>query len=271
MPSTLLIFSSFNYCSTPNVLYLSQECILGQEFSGRLSSGKRVMGMVAAKGLATTVIPDEGFMWDVPAAWSLKEAATVPLAYTTAYYALIVRGSMKRGDTVLVLAGAGGVGLAALSIALQAGCTVYTTVDTRAERAFLRERYPTLPDERIGNSRDCNFEQLVLRATQGRGVDIVLNSLAGDQLQASLRCLAEGGRFLEIGKVDHSTRSLHMVARMENTTVHMILLDALFGASQEHHEKVAVARYLSEGIVNGAVRPLPVVEYADDKLEEAFR
>ncbi|KAI8423490.1 hypothetical protein MSG28_012604, partial [Choristoneura fumiferana] len=249
-----------------------QECILGLEFSGRLSSGKRVMGMVAAKGLATTVVADEGFMWDVPAAWSLKEAATVPVAYATAYYALVVRGSMKRGDSVLVHAGAGGVGQAAISIALHAGCTVYTTVGSPAKRAFLRERYPTLPDTHIGNSRDCSFEQLVLKRTCGRGVDMVLNSLAGDQLQASLRCLAEGGRFLEIGKVDLSAGSLlSMAVLLKNTTVHGILLDALFGARQYHHEKVAVMRCVSEGIVNGAVRPLPAVEYADYQLEQAFR
>ncbi|XP_073960833.1 fatty acid synthase-like isoform X2 [Choristoneura fumiferana] len=249
-----------------------QECILGLEFSGRLSSGKRVMGMVAAKGLATTVVADEGFMWDVPAAWSLKEAATVPVAYATAYYALAVRGSMKRGDSVLVHAGAGGVGQAAISIALHAGCTVYTTVGSPAKRAFLRERYPTLPDTHIGNSRDCSFEQLVLKRTCGRGVDMVLNSLAGDQLQASLRCLAEGGRFLEIGKVDLSAGSLlSMAVLLKNTTVHGILLDALFGARQYHHEKVAVMRCVSEGIVNGAVRPLPAVEYADYQLEQAFR
>ncbi|KAI8423492.1 hypothetical protein MSG28_012606 [Choristoneura fumiferana] len=249
-----------------------QECILGLEFSGRLSSGKRVMGMVAAKGLATTVVADEGFMWDVPAAWSLKEAATVPVAYATAYYALAVRGSMKRGDSVLVHAGAGGVGQAAISIALHAGCIVYTTVGSPAKRAFLRERYPTLPDTHIGNSRDCSFEQLVLKRTCGRGVDMVLNSLAGDQLQASLRCLAEGGRFLEIGKVDLSAGSLlSMAVLLKNTTVHGILLDALFGARQYHHEKVAVMRCVSEGIVNGAVRPLPAVEYADYQLEQAFR
>ncbi|KAI8425437.1 hypothetical protein MSG28_007182 [Choristoneura fumiferana] len=249
-----------------------QECILGIEFSGRLSSGKHVMGMVAAKGLATTVLADEGFMWDVPADWSLKEAATVPVAYATAYYALAVRGNMKRGDTVLVHAGAGGVGQAAISIALHAGCTVYTTVGSPAKRAFLRDRYPALPDEHIGNSRDCSFEQLVLQRTRGRGVDMVLNSLAGDQLQASLRCLAEGGRFLEIGKVDLSAGSLlSMAVLLKNTTVHGILLDALLGGSQNNHEKVAVVRCVSEGIINGAVRPLPAIEYADFQLEQAFR
>ncbi|KAI8426660.1 LOW QUALITY PROTEIN: hypothetical protein MSG28_005429 [Choristoneura fumiferana] len=249
-----------------------QECILGLEFSGRSSAGKRVMGMVAAKGLATTVLADEGFMWEVPAAWSLEEAATVPVAYATAYYALAVRGRMRRGDAVLVHAGTGGVGQAAIAIALHAGCSVYATVGTAAKRAFLRERFPELPDAHVGNSRDCSFEQLVLRRTRGRGVDLVLNSLAGPQLQASLRCLAVGGRFLEIGKLDLSANSpLGMAVLLKNTTVHGILLDALLDARADSPEKAEVVRCVSEGIAAGAVRPLPATVYGDTQLEQAFR
>lgn len=249
-----------------------QECILGLEFSGRSSSGRRVMGMVAARGLATTVLADEGFMWDVPPAWSLEEAATVPVAYATAYYALAVRGRMRRGEAVLVHAGTGGVGQAAIAIALHAGCTVFTTVGTADKRAFLRERFPELPDAHVGNSRDCSFEQLVLRRTRGRGVDLVLNSLAGDKLQASLRCLAAGGRFLEIGKLDLSADSpLGMAVLLKNTAVHGILLDALFDARGDHPEKAEVVRCVSDGIAAGAVRPLPATVYGDAQLEQAFR
>lgn len=184
-----------------------QECILGLEFSGRSERGERVMGMVAARGLATTVAADEGFLWPVPREWSLEQAATVPVAYATAYYALAVRGRMRRGEAVLVHAGTGGVGQAAIAIALHAGCTVFATVGTPEKRAYLRERFPQLEDANIGNSRDTSFEQLVLRRTRGRGVDLVLNSLAADKLLASVRCLAHGGRFLEIGKLDLSNNT----------------------------------------------------------------
>lgn len=249
-----------------------QECILGLEFSGRSSSGKRVMGMVAARGLATTVLADEGFLWEVPAAWSLEEAATVPVAYATAYYALAVRGRMRRGEAVLVHAGTGGVGQAAISIALHAGCTVFTTVGTPDKRAFLLSRFPRLSGANVGNSRDTSFEQLVLRRTRGRGVDLVLNSLAADKLQASVRCLAEGGRFLEIGKLDLSNNTaLGMSIFLKNTTFHGILLDALFEADSNNPDKQAVMRCVSEGIANGAVCPLPATVYADHQLEQAFR
>ncbi|XP_053612449.1 fatty acid synthase-like [Plodia interpunctella] len=249
-----------------------QECILGLEFSGRSSSGKRVMGMVAARGLATTVAADKGFLWEVPAKWTLEEAATVPVAYATAYYALTVRGRMQSGDAVLIHAGTGGVGQAAIAIALHAGCTVFTTVGTIDKRAFLRKRFPQLKDANIGNSRDVSFEQLVMRQTRGRGVDLVLNSLAGDKLLASVRCLAEGGRFLEIGKLDLSENtSLGMSIFLKNTTFHGILLDALFEADGDSPEKTKVCRCLTAGLASGAVRPLPATVYGDQQLEAAFR
>ncbi|XP_061706492.1 fatty acid synthase-like [Cydia pomonella] len=249
-----------------------KECLLGLEFSGYSSTGKRVMGVVQAMGLATTVQADETFMWEVPEQWSLKEAATVPVAYATAYYALAVRGRMRRGEAVLIHAGAGGLGQAAIAVALHAGCTVYTTVGSPAKRAFLRERFPQLPDANIGNSRDCSFEQLVLHRTRGRGVDLVLNSLAGDKLQASLRCLGQGGRFLEVGKLDLSANSaLGMAVLLKNATVHGVLLDALFGEAADHTEKAEMMQCVKIGIATGAVRPLPTIVYANDQLEQAFR
>ncbi|XP_049874376.1 fatty acid synthase [Pectinophora gossypiella] len=249
-----------------------QECILGLEFSGRGADGRRVMGMVAARGLATSVLADGGFLWPVPERWSLEEAATVPVAYATAYYALLVRGRMRRGESVLVHAGTGGVGQAAIAIALHAGCTVFTTVGTPDKRAFLRERFPQLDEANVGNSRDTSFEQLVLTRTRGRGVDLVLNSLAADKLLASVRCLAPGGRFLEIGKLDLSNNTpLGMAIFLKNTTFHGILLDALFDAGGDNEEKAAVVRCMNDGIASGAVRPLPATVYADHQLEPAFR
>ncbi|VVC87707.1 unnamed protein product [Leptidea sinapis] len=252
---------------------LCRECILGLEFSGRcVGSGARVMGMVAARGLATTVVADRAFLWDVPDNWTLAEAATVPVAYATAYYALVVRGRMRRGESVLVHAGSGGVGQAAIGIALHAGCAVYTTVGTPDKRAFLRERFPSLPDENIANSRDTSFEQAVLRRTGGRGVDLVLNSLAADKLAASVRCLAIGGRFLEIGKLDLSNNTpLGMAVFLKNTTFHGILLDALFEADGSSWEREEVVRCVRDGIASGAVRPLPATEFGAHQLEPAFR
>lgn len=183
---------------------------------------------------------------------------------------MIVRGRLQPGESVLVHAGTGGVGQASIAIALHLGCTVFTTVGSQAKRDFLKKRFPQLTDNNIGNSRDTSFEQLILNQTNGRGVDVVLNSLAADQLQASVRCLAIGGRFLEIGKVDLSNNSaLGMSVFLKNTTFHGILLDALFDA--DTFEKKEVMRLVSEGIENGAVQPLPSTVYNEHQVEQAFR
>lgn len=250
----------------------NQECILGLEFSGRDSKGNRVMGCVAACSLATTVVADPDFMWTIPAKWSLEEASTIPAVYATSYYALVVRGRMKRGESVLIHAGTGGVGQAAISIALHMGCTVFTTVGTPEKREFILKNFPEVKPSHIGNSRDTSFEQMILRETEGRGVDLVLNSLAEDKLQASVRCLARHGRFLEIGKLDLSNNSpLGMSLFLRNTTFHGILLDALFDASSDNPEKMEVARLVRDGIKTGAVRPLPTTTFNHAQLEQSFR
>lgn len=185
----------------------SQDCLLGMEFSGRDESGNRVMGLLAAKGLATVVDARQDFLWTIPHGWSLEEAATVPVAYATAFYALVVRGHIRAGETVLVHSGSGAVGQAAISIALRHGCRVMTTVGSAAKRQYLQQRFPELSDASFADSRDSNFWRTLRQTTGGRGVDVVLNSLAEDKLQSSVQLLAQHGRFLEIGKFDLSNNT----------------------------------------------------------------
>ena len=137
-----------------------------------------------------------------PECWSLEEASTIPVVYSTAMYGLVMRGQLREGESVLIHSGAGGVGLAALNICISKKCTIYTTVGSAEKKEFLLREFPSLPKENIFYSRDTSFEEDLMKATGGRGVDIVLNSLSGALLQASLRCVARNGRFIEIGKAD---------------------------------------------------------------------
>ncbi|KAJ8030394.1 Fatty acid synthase [Holothuria leucospilota] len=162
------------------------------------------MGIVENQGLASEVFAEPHFLFDVPKSWSLEDAATVPTVYCTVYYALVVRGQMQRGDSILIHSGSGGVGQAAIAVALSYGCKIYTTVGTKEKRLFLKEKFPSLTEDCFENSRDTSFEQHIMRQTNGLGVDLVLNSLSGKMLEASLRCLSTFGRFLEIGKYDLS-------------------------------------------------------------------
>ncbi|XP_055553792.1 fatty acid synthase [Falco cherrug] len=247
-----------------------QQCMLGMEFSGRDLAGRRVMGLLPAKGLATVVDCDKRFLWEVPKSWTLEEAASVPVVYATAYYALVVRGGMKKGESILIHSGSGGVGQAAIAIALSMGCHVFATVGSTEKREYLQARFPQLDADSFASSRNTTFEQHILRVTHGKGVNLVLNSLAEEKLQASLRCLARHGRFLEIGKFDLSNNSqLGMALFLKNVAFHGILLDAIF--EEGNREWEAVSALLTKGIEDGVVKPLRSTVFSKEEVEAAFR
>ncbi|XP_049519265.1 fatty acid synthase-like isoform X6 [Dermacentor silvarum] len=261
---------------SPNGLPRDQadyEYHLGLEFSGRDPQGRRVMGFVETQAMATAVLADTEYLLEVPENWTLQEASTVPVVYMTAYLALIVRGNMLPGESLLVHSGSGGVGQAAISIALAMGCTVFTTVGSQEKRDFLKNRFPQLEDRHIANSRDLSFEEHIIKETDGRGVDLVLNSLAEAKLQASLRCLAEHGRFLEIGKFDMSKDSpLGMSVFLKSIIFHGITLESLSGDNRFIAEKRhQVMKLVRDGIASGVVRPLSAVKFKSNHAEEAFR
>ena len=113
----------------------------------------------------------------VPDEWTLEQAATVPVVYSTAVYALVVRGNIRTGSTVLIHSGTGGVGQAAINIALHYGCTIFTTVGSEEKRQYLKEIFPQLNEHNILNSRDTLFEPKILQATSGKGTFRICYSL----------------------------------------------------------------------------------------------
>ncbi|XP_077406429.1 fatty acid synthase-like [Vanacampus margaritifer] len=253
-----------------------QQCMLGMEFSGFDADSRRVMGLLPAKGLATTVDADKRFLWGVPSSWTLEQAPSVPVVYATAYYSLVVRGRLRSGESVLIHSGSGGVKQAAIAIARSKNCTVFTTVGSAEKRAYLQERFPQLSATSFANSRDVSFEQHVLLHTphslmiNSLGVNVVLNSLAEEKLQASIRCLARHGRFLEIGKYELSNNSpLGMALFLKNVAFHGILLDAPLEEGNREWEEVS--QLLQEGIAGGVVQPLKTTVFERNQVEEAFR
>ena len=176
--------------------------VLGMEFSGRDTTGRRVMGLLYGNGLATVVRADKRLLLPVPESWTLEQAATVPVAYTTAYYALVVRGGIKRGEKVLVHHASGGVGQAAIAVALNYGCEVFATVGSEEKRQYLIKKFPQVNEQNIATTRDRSFEFHVKRITNCRGVDVVLNTHSYSKLRAGLRILAPNARFLELERTD---------------------------------------------------------------------
>jgi len=213
---------------------------------------------------------DRNFCWDIPEGWSLEDAATVPCAYSTCYYALHIRAKMKKGNKILIHSGTGAVGQAAIHLSLYHGCEVFTTVGTAEKRKFIRDTFPSIPESHIGNSRDTSFEQMILEQTEGRGVDIVLNSLAEEKLQASIRCLNRGGCFLEIGKFDFlSDNLLDLSVLSKGIRFFGIMLDNIFMASEK--ERIYVYNILDDGLQIGAVKPLSRKVFQKDEVATAFR
>jgi fatty acid synthase len=181
---------------------IKRQFICGYEFSGITKDGRRVMGLAESKAFSTHVSTDSVLMIEVPDRWTLQEAATIPLVYITVYTAFFLTTQIEKGKSILIHAGCGGVGLAAIRVALAHDLVIFTTVSSTLKTDYLLEEFPQLKREHIGNSRDTLFEQMVMNQTGGRGVDYVLNCLADDKMQASVRCLAENGFFLEVGKFD---------------------------------------------------------------------
>uniref|UniRef100_A0A6P7GLV5 Fatty acid synthase-like n=1 Tax=Diabrotica virgifera virgifera TaxID=50390 RepID=A0A6P7GLV5_DIAVI len=176
---------------------------------------------------------------------------------------------MRRGSTILIHSGTGGVGQAAIRLALHYDCNIFVTVGTQEKREYLLKTFPQIKPHQIGNSRDISFETMVKKYTGGRGVDVVLNSLAEEKLQASIRCLAPGGSFVEIGKFDMaSNNEINLFLMQKECSFHGVMLDMIF--YEKPFIKMDISRLFKENNGNFVV-PLPVTCFKYDQLVEAFR
>jgi polyketide synthase 12 len=163
-----------------------------------LAPGDRVVGLID-HAFAPLAVTERILLAPVPVGWSFERAAAVPSVFGTARYGLEDLAGLHEGERVLIHAAAGGVGLAAIQVARRLGAEIYATAS--AGKWSVLEA-AGIPPERIASSRDTDFAERFLAATNGEGVDVVLNSLAGEFVDASLRLLPRGGRFLEMGKTD---------------------------------------------------------------------
>ena len=180
---------------------------LGAECSGRVVAvgegvrtvqpGDQVVA-VAPFAIGSFATTSSEFVFAKPAHLNHEEAATVPIAFLTAHYALDYLGQLMAGERILIHSASGGVGLAAVQIAKRRGAEIYATAGTEEKREFLR----SLGIEHVLDSRSLSFADQILETTNGEGIDMVLNSLAGGAIEKGLDVLADYGRFLEIGKRD---------------------------------------------------------------------
>ncbi|GHI04279.1 hypothetical protein AQI88_25935 [Streptomyces cellostaticus] len=163
-----------------------------------VKAGDRVMGLFEG-AFGPVTVADHRLVVPVPQGWSTTEAAALPIAFTTAHYALHDLAGLRPGQAVLVHAAATGVGLAAVRLARLAGAEVFATASP-AKHDILRGL--GLQDDHIASSREPGFGERFRSVRGGRGMDVVVNSLTGALLDESAELLAEGGAFVEMGKTD---------------------------------------------------------------------
>jgi len=182
---------------------------VGLECSGIVSRAGKKSGLVpgdrlvmAAPGSFRTFTRGKAAATcKIPDSMSFVEAASIPAQFGTAWEILHEMARLRKGETVLIHAAAGGTGQAAIQITQYLGGTVFATVGSQDKKRLLMEEYG-LPEDHIFYSRDTSFAKGVKRMTNGKGVDVVINSLSGESLKASWDCIASYGRFVEIGKRD---------------------------------------------------------------------
>ena len=200
---------------------------------------------------------------------SFETAASIPVVYTTAYYSLVHLTRLKRGETVLIHSAAGGVGQAAVMLALHIGATIFVTVGNNEKKAVVMQNFG-IPEDQVFSRRDTSFVPGIKRLTDGRGVDVVLNSIAGEGFRQTCRCIATLGRFIEIGKRDILMNGrINMEMFNRNVMFASVDLTLVFG----HHPVLgaSILREVFDMVRQGSLSIIePINVYPFAQMESAF-
>lgn len=210
---------------------------------------------------SATVIPDD---------MDFGLAASIPVVYSTAYYGIVELARMEAGESILIHAASGGVGQAAIQLAQNIEAEIFATVGSVSKKQLLMDTY-SIPEDRIFYSRDTDFGPAIREATGGKGVDVVVNSLAGDLLRESWESLASFGRFIEIGKRDiTSNAGLEMAKFEQNCTFSSV--DLTLVAAERPKIMGRVLRTIISLLANKSVKPIrPISTVSISEVETALR
>lgn len=248
---------------------------LGLEFTGVVTgigsdvrdyrTGDRVLGFGSACFSGRLVVPEYAIA-AIPKNWSYYSAATVPIVFFTAWYAIHGLAHAEKGERILIHGAAGGVGIAAIQIASYLGLEVYATAGNSAKRDFLG----MLGVRHIYNSRTLDFRDQILSDTEGDGVDICLNCLSGEAMRLSMSVLKPFGRFIELGKRDFvENTEIGLRVLKENITYFAVDADQLFKIYPERAKKVF--HDVISSFADGKFSPLPFTVFKSVNVVDAFR
>lgn len=248
---------------------------LGLEFSGTVAAlgsgvtdfevGDRVLGF-GSSCFSNKLAVSDFSVARIPNEWSFESAATAPIVFFTAWYAISTLANMEKGESILIHGAAGGVGIAAIQIASFLGLKVYATAGSESKRDFLK----MLGVERIYNSRELDFRTELLRDTEGQGVDAVLNCLSGEAMKESLSVLKPFGRFMELGKRDFvENTSLGLRYFKENISYFAIDVDQLFKFNPAKAKNIF--KQVMDLFKNKEFTPLPYIAFRSADIVNAFK
>lgn len=206
----------------------------------------------------------------IPKNIAFEVAASLPTIFCTAYHALVNIARLSKLESILIHAASGGVGQAAIMLSKSIGAEVYATVGSAKKKEFLMSQYGIRPDH-IFFSRDISFESGIMNLTRQKGVDVVLNSLSGDALRATWRCLAHFGRFVEIGKSDLLANGrLEMEPFIHNRTYAGVDLLALSYERPQQMKELLLK--MIDLHAAGVFEPVsPITTFPFSGMEKAFR
>ncbi|MFH9067759.1 zinc-binding dehydrogenase, partial [Streptomyces coeruleorubidus] len=223
--------------------------------------GDRVMGLFF-QGVGPVAVTDCRLLTTVPEGWSFAQAAAAPIVFLTAYQGLIELAQLQQGESLLIHTATGGVGMAALQLARHLGAEVYATASPEKWQAL---RSLGIDDDHLASSRSLEFEEAFRSRLAGRCVDVVLNSLAHEATDASLRLVRQGGRFIEMGKTD--IREAEEVAA-DYPEVAYHAFDLRDTSPERIQEALRDLRRLFE---NQVLQPLPTTTWDIHRAPEALR
>lgn len=250
---------------------------MGLECSGIITAiGKNVQGLkvgdevmaTAPSCLGKYAYPKASHVVKKPDRISFQDAATLPVVYVTAYYSLVHLCRIRKGEKILIHAAAGGVGIAAIHIAHACGAEVYATVGSKEKKAYIESI--GVKSDHILNSRTLEFADQLMDLTDEEGVDIVLNSLSGEAIFASIRCLSPYGRFVEIGKTDiYRNSKIGLQPFGNNLSYFGVDIDRLF--KQKEQFSGELFQEAIDFFVDNKFRVHPTKVFPVSKIREAFQ
>lgn len=234
-----------------------------------LSVGDRVCA-IAPTSFATRVRAPQTLVSIIPDTITFEVGASIPSVFTTSHYCIRHAANLQKNESILIHSAAGGVGQACIKLAQLVGAEIFVTAGSPAKVEFLEKTFG-LARSHILNSRSLDFGPQIMSLTKGKGIDVIINSLAGDALLESWRCLAMFGRFIELGKKDAVMNTRLDMAPFERSTSFVSVGWDHFG----NHRPDFVGNILKEIIkmfVNSTLTPLePITVFSMSAIEPAFR